>query len=88
MLDEKDQITKKGETFELLNLKGASHFYQNSNSATSVSLTIIFSCYPVWDMMRKGAAFEVAKSNVRSFRKSFGFDQGDIHDFYPHAARK
>lgn len=82
MLDEKDQSTKKTGLFEVLNLKGISQFfYQNSNLVTGVSLTIIFIGYLVLVMMGKGAAFEVADSNMRSLGTSFGFDQADIHAF-------
>ena len=80
MLDGKDQSTKKTGLFEVLNLKGISQFfYQNSNLVTGVSLTIIFIGYLVLVMMGKGAAFEVADSNMRSLGTSFGFDQADIH---------
>ncbi|MGB0687696.1 MAG: hypothetical protein ACPGMX_06485 [Paracoccaceae bacterium] len=82
MLDEKDQSTKKTGLFEVLNLKGISQFfYQNSNLVTGVSLTIIFIGYLVLVMMGKGAAFELADSNMRSLGTSFGFDQADIHAF-------
>ena len=82
MLDEKDQSTKKTGLFEVLNLKGISQFfYQNSILVTGVSLTIIFIGYLVLVMMGKGAAFEVADSNMRSLGTSFGFDQADIHAF-------
>ena len=82
MLDEKDQSTKKTGLFEVLKLKGMSQFfYQNSNLVTGVSLTIIFIGYLVLVMMGKGAAFEVADSNMRSLGTSFGFDQADIHAF-------
>ena len=82
MLDEKDQSTKKTGLFEVLKLKGISQFfYQNSNLVTGVSLTIIFIGYLVLVMMGKGAAFEVADSNMRSLGTSFGFDQADIHAF-------
>lgn len=82
MLDEKDQSTKKTGLFVVLNLKGISQFfYQNSNLVTGVSLTIIFIGYLVLVMMGKGAAFEVADSNMRSLGTSFGFDQADIHAF-------
>ena len=82
MLDEKDQSTKKTGLFEVLNLKGISQFfYQNSNLLTGVSLTIIFIGYLVLVMMGKGAAFELADSNMRSLGTSFGFDQADIHAF-------
>ena len=82
MLDEKDQSTKKTGLFEVLNLKGISQFfYQNSNVVTGVSLTTIFVGYLVLVMMGKGAAFEVADSNMRSLGTSFGFDQADIHAF-------
>lgn len=82
MLDGKDQSTKKTGLFEVLNLKGISQFfYQNSNLVTGVSLTIIFIGYLVLVMMGKGAAFEVADSNMRSLGTSFGFDQADIHAF-------
>ena len=82
MLDEKDQSTKKTGLFEVLNLKGISQFfYQNTNLVTGVSLTIIFIGYLVLVMMGKGAAFEVADSNMRSLGTSFGFDQADIHAF-------
>ena len=82
MLDEKDQSTKKTGLFEVLNLKGISQFfYQNSNLVTGVSLTIIFIGYLVLVMMGKGAAFEVADSNMRSLGTSLGFDQADIHAF-------
>ena len=82
MLDEKDQSTKKTGPFEVLNLQGISQFfYRNSNLATGVSLTIIFIGYLGLVMMNKGAAFEVADSNMRSLGTSFGFDQADIHAF-------
>lgn len=82
MLDEKDQSTKKTGLFEVLNLTGISQFfYQNTNLVTGVSLTIIFIGYLVLVMMGKGAAFEVADSNMRSLGTSFGFDQADIHAF-------
>ncbi|MGB1154629.1 MAG: hypothetical protein ACPG4F_10675 [Paracoccaceae bacterium] len=82
MLDGKDQSTKKTGLFEVLNLKGISQFfYQNSNLVTGVSLTIIFIGYLVLVMMGKGAAFELADSNMRSLGTSFGFDQADIHAF-------
>ena len=82
MLDEKDQSNKKTGPFEVLNLKGISQFfYQNSNLVTGVSLTIIFIGYLVLVMMGKGAAFELADSNMRSLGTSFGFDQADIHAF-------
>ena len=82
MLDEKDQSTKKTGLFEVLNLKGISQFfYQNSNLVTGVSLTIIFIGYLLLVMMGKGAAFELADSNMRSLGTSFGFDQADIHAF-------
>ena len=82
MLDEKDQSAKKTGLFEVLNLKGISQFfYQNSNLVTGFLLTIIFIGYLVLVMMGKGAAFEVADSNMRSLGTSLGFDQADIHAF-------
>jgi len=56
-------------------------FYTKSNLVTALLVTSLFASYLLFFLTKKGAAFEVANSSVKSLGTSLGFGQTEILTF-------
>ena len=56
-------------------------FYTKSNLVTALLATSVFASYLLFFLTKKGAAFEVANSSVKSLGTSLGFGQTEILAF-------